>query len=279
MAQSLSHSCTVHRLLKRQLKKAQEARKGSLTEDQIYEACTAAYKGCSYSMQNNAYFNVDFAGTTAISAYIQSKEKRVCISNVGDSRAVLGRNSTAIPLSWDQTPYRGSERRRIRETGARILSIDQIDGFSPVTDHDGTEEIHHYRDLVEGEEEESGLRVWQAKEDTPGVTYTRSIGDSIAKELGVIADPELVMLDLEAGNDVIVLASDGIFEFLTNQSVIDICVKCKDEGPLKACEEVITRSREYWKKYEPHVDDMTMICIFIESSDDGNTNVRRRRRR
>jgi serine/threonine protein phosphatase PrpC len=254
------------RRLNRQLKKAQEKTKGELSEEQIYEACSVAYKGCSWAMENNAYFNVDFAGTTAISAYIQSSKKRVFISNVGDSRAVLGRDSTAIPLSWDQTPYRGSERRRIREAGARILSIDQIDGISPVTDHDGTEEMHDYRDLIEGEEEESGLRVWQKEEDTPGVTYTRSIGDSVAKELGVIADPEMVMLNLEAENDVIVLASDGIFEFLTNQSVIDICVKCKDEGPLKACEEVISRSREYWEKYENHVDDMTMICIFIESS-------------
>lgn len=253
------------------MKRAQKNTKGDLCEEQIYEACSESYLGCNRALQNNRKFNVDFAGTTAISAYIQSKMRRVFISNVGDSRAVLGRDGTAIPLSRDQTLYRGVERQRIRKSGARILSLDQIDGISPITMGrenvtPGTEEMFDYRDLIEGEEEESGLRVWHEERDMPGSAFSRSIGDSEAEALGVIADPEMVMLNLSEENDVIVLASDGVFEFLTNQSVIDICMKCKDEGPLKACEEVISRSRKFWEKYENQIDDMTMICIFIESS-------------
>lgn len=265
------------RFLKRELLKTRRSTRGDLSNEQTYEACNVAYKTCSRILEKQKSigeeppYKYSHSGTTAISVYIQSKQKRLFISNVGDSRAVLardkesnlGKENTAIPLSWDQTPYRGSERRRIREAGARILSMDQVLGISPTADDDGTKEIHDYRDLIEGEEEESDLRVWDKENDEPGVTHTRSIGDSIAKRLGVIAEPEMVILDLETDNEIVVLASDGIFEFLTNQSVIDICVNRKDEGPLKACEEVIEKSRKYWVEYENFVDDMTMICLFI----------------
>lgn len=240
------------------------------SEEQIYEAFSEAYNGCNRAMFQNKDFNATASGTTCTSAYIQGNERRIFIGNVGDSRAVLGRKGIAHPLSWDQTPYRGVERKRIRENGARILSLDQIDGIAPIIlgkneKIPGTAEHYDYHDLVEGEDEESDLRIWHKTLTAPGIAFTRSLGDSEAEKLGVIAEPEMVRLNLEAGDDIIVLASDGVFEFLTNQSVIDICVQCKDDGPLKACEEVICRSQEYWKTYESHVDDMTCIVIFIES--------------
>jgi hypothetical protein len=42
----------------------------------------------------------------------------------------------AIPLSLDQTPYRRDERRRIKTTGARIMSLDQIEGLEPLVESD-----------------------------------------------------------------------------------------------------------------------------------------------
>ena len=228
-------------------------------------------------MQRRKDIDTRVSGTTAISAYIRGKQKQLFISNVGDSRAIQGTiergQNVAKPLSWDQTPYRGSERRRIRQSGARILSRDQIDGKAPIAMIEsekiqGTEEIHDYRDLIEGEDEESDLRVWHRNEESPGTTYTRSLGDSEAEKLGVVADPEMIMLNLEkVEKDVIVLASDGVFEFLTNQGVIDICEKHKNDkhGALKACKAVISQSQDFWRQYENVVDDMTMICIFIES--------------
>ena len=43
----------------------------------------------------------------------------------------------AKPLSNDQTPYRKDERERIKKTGARILSMDQIEGLEPVHENWG----------------------------------------------------------------------------------------------------------------------------------------------
>jgi len=261
------------RLPRRLAKITKTERKSSaskdLSEEQIYAACTQAYKECNEAMHNKHCkdFNVDISGTTAISAYIQGRLKRLTVSNVGDSRAVLGRKNitddfhVAVPLSWDQNPYRGGERKRIREAGGRILSTDQMDGLAPIR----VDENDDYRDLIEGETEETDLRVWRKNERSPGTAFTRSLGDIYAEELGVIADPEMVTRELEEGDEIIVLASDGVFEFLTNQSVIDICAKYMNEDPLKACETVISHSRGYWNENEPYIDDMTMICIFIES--------------
>jgi len=75
------------------------------------------------------------------------------VCNVGDSRVVLGHRETPradeeekeeidaepkqkhgsrgrllpIPLSRDQTPYRKDERERVKQEGACIMSIDQME--------------------------------------------------------------------------------------------------------------------------------------------------------
>lgn len=122
--------------------------------------------------------------------------------------------------------------------------------------------------------------------DFPGTAFSRSIGDSLAEELGVIADPEMVTRELERGDEMIILASDGVFEFLTNQSVIDICSSFKDplEGKIHslstshillnkfskrtichlACQAVVDEAYELWLNFELRTDDITIICIYID---------------
>lgn len=57
------------------------------------------------------------------------------------------------------------------------------------------------------------------------------------------------------------IASDGVFEFLTNQSVADMVAKYPD--PLEACKEVVQESYDLWLQYEVRTDDITIICIYI----------------
>ena len=78
--------------------------------------------------------------------------RTIFVSNVGDSRAVVlsladskhaaatptkggnypppqpTRKLIGKPLSSDQTPYRKDERERVKKYGARILSMDQLEG-------------------------------------------------------------------------------------------------------------------------------------------------------
>jgi len=183
----------------------------------------------------------------------------------------------ARPLSRDQTPYRRDERKRIRATGARILSLDQIEGLEPVNEEDDDDMGNDGEgDLILGEEIDEGgdpPRVWSPHGEYPGTAFTRSLGDAIAEELGVFAEPEMITRELTPQDRIIVLASDGVFEFLTNQSVIDICAKFSD--PLEACRAVVAESYELWLQYELRTDDITMICIFVDGVADAEDGVPR----
>lgn len=74
------------------------------------------------------------------------------------------------------------------------------------------------------------LRVWLKHEDIPGLAMTRSFGDEVASRVGVIAEPgifknilinliEILELDLCKDDKFIVIASDGVWEFLQNEDV------------------------------------------------------------
>jgi CRP-like cAMP-binding protein/serine/threonine protein phosphatase PrpC len=246
-----------------------------LTKEQIQALCHKAHVECNKAMHQAPDLDDSLSGTTSISMYFHGRRNRITVCNVGDSRAIVGslasnegKSSTgtslkAMPLSRDQTPYRRDERVRVRATGARILSLDQIEGLEPILPED-----EDTNDLELGEEIDEGgdpPRVWSPHGEYPGTAFTRSLGDAIAEELGVFAEPEMITREVTSDDKILVLASDGVFEFLTNQSVIDICAKFSD--PLAACRAVVAASYELWLQYELRTDDITIICIFLDSVD------------
>ena len=58
------------------------------------------------------------------------------------------------------------------------------------------------------------LRVWMKNDDIPGLAMTRSFGDGVAARVGVNAEPEIFDFDLMSDDKVIILASDGVWEFM-----------------------------------------------------------------
>jgi len=252
---------------KKQLPKVLEAhltKRSPKTKEAIHQAIVAAHLDTNRGLHKNA-IDDSLSGTTSISMYMHGRRNRLTIANVGDSRAVLaqeqGSRIKALPLSRDQTPYRKDERQRIRKTGARVLSLDQLEGLEPV--HDVSEADDSEFEL--GEELDEGgdpPRVWHPHQDFPGTAFTRSVGDALAEELGVFAEPELLTREMLPQDKMIILASDGVFEFLTNQSVVDICAKFED--PLQACRAVVAEAYELWLQYELRTDDITIICLFVD---------------
>ena len=75
---------------------------------------------------------------------------------------------------------------RLKRYGARILSMDQIEGLKP---HD-----ENWGDIDCDDIDEGGdpPRVWSTKGNWPGTAFSRSIGDKAAKDLGVTAEPEIL---------------------------------------------------------------------------------------
>lgn len=273
------------------LKRTKE-HKDYLSKDQVQNALLKAHVDVNRGLHKNPKIDDTLSGTTAISIYFHGgKRNRITISNVGDSRAVLGtthhrvahsstsasqnKSLKALPLSRDQTPYRKDERQRVKAAGARVLSLDQLEGLEPILD--GQSEAHD-DDFELGEDLDEGgdpPRVWHPTGDYPGTAFTRSIGDSVAEDLGVFAEPEMLTREVLPEDKIIVLASDGVFEFLTNQSVIDICAKFSD--PLEACRAVVAEAYELWLQYELRTDDITMICIFVDKVQQSSVSLENRR--
>jgi len=201
------------------------------------------------------------SGTTAVTAYFDGLD--LLVSNVGDSRVMLGSVDAQgklihKALSTDQTPYRRDERERVKACGARVMTADQIDGVEP---------IHEDWDCALGDEIDDGgdpPRIWAQDQEYPGTAFTRSIGDSLAESLGVMAEPELDHHQIKPNDKVLIVASDGIFEFITTRGCLDMALLYNN--PLEACLALVGESYKLWIEREDRTDDITIIVGFIEQS-------------
>ena len=201
------------------------------------------------------------SGTTAIVARIKGRKLYVC--NVGDSRATLGevRPSDgalrAVDLSHDQTPFRDDECQRVKAAGARVLTLDQLEGVK-----DPTEKCWGAEDEDDGDPP----RVWVQNGMYPGTAFTRSIGDAVAERIGVFAEPEITERELTANSRYIVLASDGVFEFIPSKTVLDMV--CEYGDVQEAALALVTESYKNWLQYEVRTDDITCIVIQVLGLED-----------
>ena len=127
------------------------------------------------------------SGTTSITVILRGDT--LLVANVGDSRAIIASEMEEglvySPLSDDQTPFRKDERERVKLKGARVLTLEQIEGNEPMHENWGAEN----GDTID--EVGDPPRVWDDSLERPGCAFTRSLGDSVAEECGVCAEPEV----------------------------------------------------------------------------------------
>ncbi|KAK9814008.1 hypothetical protein WJX73_008908 [Symbiochloris irregularis] len=191
------------------------------------------------------------SGTTAIVGLI--RDRTLYVANVGDSRAVLALQGPdgiiARPLSNDQTPFRADERARVRTEGAEVLTMRQMETGEGETDG------------FTSEEEQGGdpPRLWAPGASWPGTAFTRSIGDSVAEAIGVCAEPEIETVDLVPAHRFLVLASDGVFEFMSNDDVVQLVLAHPD--PQSAAVALVSAAYSKWLDYEQRTDDISCVII------------------
>lgn len=183
------------------LKTTVQARSEEITY--LTTAFISAYLSMNSDLLKRPSLDSSFSGSTAVSVVIRGN--LAIGANAGDSRAILAKKSagvwTAVPLSNDHKPDDPSEQSRIQRYGGRVEPFK------------GT--IHS---------DESGrplgpARVWLRNEQIPGLAMSRSIGDSVAAQVGVISEPEIMQVELTPEHKFLVLASDGVWEFISSQAV------------------------------------------------------------
>jgi len=189
----------------------------------------------------DATIDTDFSGSTAIlTVTIGTKIYVACI---GDSRITGGVTNASggivpVEISHDHKPDDPEEKARINAKGGRVFAVKYDDGF------DGP------------------ARVWLKDMDIPGLAMSRALGDCVAKMAGVISTPDLSVHELGPESQFIVLASDGLWEFLSNEEVVDMIKVCTE--PKAAVDALLEESTRRWMREENVVDDTTIIVAHVD---------------
>eukprot|EP00262_Sarcandra_glabra_P015563 TRINITY_DN4816_c0_g1_i1.p1 TRINITY_DN4816_c0_g1~~TRINITY_DN4816_c0_g1_i1.p1 ORF type:complete len:393 (-),score=51.17 TRINITY_DN4816_c0_g1_i1:284-1336(-) len=147
-------------------------------------------------------------GTCCATALIRNGE--LVVSNAGDCRAVMSRGGIAEALTSDHRPSREDERERIESLGGYVNS------FHGVCRLQGS------------------------------LAVSRGIGDLHLKQW-VTAEPETKILKIEPECEFLILASDGLWDKVSNQEAVDmarpLCIDAAAKtSPLSACKNLVELS-------------------------------------
>jgi len=122
------------------------------------------------------------------------------------------------------------------------------------SDSDEMERILSCNGRIEPYSDEKGdpvgpHRVWLKTEDYPGLAMSRSFGDEVAASVGVIAKPEIFEWKLTEEDRFVVLASDGLWEFIESDEVVNIVKEYYLKNDVQgAAEFLVKESSKRWIK-------------------------------
>ncbi|CAM8952672.1 unnamed protein product [Rhodiola kirilowii] len=135
----------------------------------------------------------DAVGSTAVVAVVTRDE--IIVANCGDSRAVLCRGGKAIALSSDHKPDRPDELERIESAGGRVI-------------------------------------YWNGPRVLGVLAMSRAIGDNYLKPY-VTSEPEITITTRTAEDECLILASDGLWDVVSNQAACGVARMCLNGKGLK----------------------------------------------
>mmetsp|Transcript_51732 Transcript_51732/g.71037 ORF Transcript_51732/g.71037 Transcript_51732/m.71037 type:complete len:120 (+) Transcript_51732:254-613(+) len=94
---------------------------------------------------------------------------------------------------------------------------------------------------------------------------SRSIGDSCAHSIGVSPMPEMKECELDEDSKILVVASDGVWEFISSEDAIDLLIPYWHADNIQgACEALVKESVACWNKEEESVDDISCVVVFLK---------------
>ncbi|XP_055621467.1 probable protein phosphatase CG10417 [Toxorhynchites rutilus septentrionalis] len=177
------------------------------------------------------------SGCTAVVALLHDKD--LYVANAGDSRCVVCRNGKALDMSFDHKPEDQIEFDRIQNAGGRVTLDGRVNG---------------------------------------GLNLSRAIGDhgyKMNKKLPpedqmISAMPDIKRIAIEPEDEFMVLACDGIWNFMTSDDVVEF-VQERISDPTKKLSEICEEMFDYC--LAPHTkgdgtgcDNMTAIIVQFKPS-------------
>jgi len=172
------------------------------------------------------------AGSTSIVAVLVGKT--LTVANAGDSRAVLCRaHGVAYPLSFDHKPLHHKEMERITNAGGFVNRFGRVNG-----------NLNLSRSIGD-------LKYKQ----TPGL---------LPSEQMITAEPDVVEVTLEDGDEFFIIGCDGIWDCLSNEEAVGFVRERLDrQTPLEIVSEMLDRivSKDPGASMGVGGDNMTCMVI------------------
>ena len=211
------------------------------------EEIISNFKKINSEIYSDSDINSNMSGTTVVSLII-TPDKLISI-NLGDSRLSLFKYDEKNKkyfyknLSREHKPFELDESERILSQGGRLQKC-------------YNEKINKYY---------GPQRVWLKNEAQPGLAMTRSLGDKMAHNIGVIDEPEIKKFFFEGNEKFIIIASDGLWEFISGEECINLVKNFYEEKKdvKEATLELTKEAFNKWKRKEIVIDDITVIVIFF----------------
>jgi serine/threonine protein phosphatase PrpC len=186
-----------------------------------------------------APIDVSYSGSTLLCLFFY---KSLCFSvNVGDSKSFLYSHTRiwkVQQLNSTHKPSENAEKNRVLKNGGCIGQA-----------------------LNELGMPEGPLRVLGNSLQSPGITLTRAVGDSAFKEFGIIDIPEICRFLVKENDVVFVVASDGLWDFLSENFVADVLKRNWSHGGVEAAVmELIAALDEVGLR--ENIDDVSIVVLF-----------------
>ena len=198
--------------------------------------------------KDESFFDVEYSGSTCVSIILEENNiNKIYIANVGDSRAIIIKeikNNNYIPyqISRDHKPTEKDEAQRVLDYDGEIEKIEDDDGNWT-----------------------GPLRVWVKGSDGPGLAMTRSFGDEVGASVGVVSVPEVGEYKIKEEDKAIIIASDGLWEYMSNEEVCDVVkTVIAKNNPDIISEKLYEESLIRWRLKDTGIDDITIICILLK---------------
>ncbi|MQM01784.1 hypothetical protein Taro_034541 [Colocasia esculenta] len=179
------------------------------------------------------------SGTTAVTLLKQGQD--LVLGNVGDSRAILGTRDkdnslVAVQLTVDLKPNLPKEAERIQQCKGRVFAL---------------------------QDEPEVARVWLPNSDSPGLAMARAFGDFCLKDYGLISVPDVSYRRLTERDEFIVLATDGVWDVLSNKEVVDVVASAPSRAT--AARALVDTAVRAWRLKFPtsKIDDCAVVCLFL----------------
>ncbi|XP_051128888.1 probable protein phosphatase 2C 18 [Andrographis paniculata] len=207
---------------------------------QLKKSILKAFKLMDKELKMHPTIDCFCSGTTAV-ALIKEGEDLI-IANVGDSRAVLatrdGSNAlSAVQLTVDLKPNLPREAARIQKCKGRVFAL---------------------------QDEPEVARVWLPNSDSPGLAMARAFGDFCLKDFGLISMPDIYHHRITERDEFVVLATDGVWDVLSNKEAVDIVASAPSRGT--AARAVVDCATRAWRLKYPTSknDDCAVVCLFLD---------------